>query len=322
MNRINKFFQLITYHLLLATFSFAQNNNTTFKIIPLGVLGGSDESNLSSYMVAPENSDNYICLDAGTIRFGIQQAINNDLFSGNAVSVLRTNVKAYLISHPHLDHVAGLIINSPDDTAKNIYALPFCIDVLKDKYFTWKDWANFANEGDKPTLNKYHYSVLDTNKEIAIENTEMFVRPFLLSHSNPYQSTAFWVRYKDSYLLYFGDTGADEIEKSNRLEIVWKFISPLIKTKKLKAIFIETSFPDEQPLKQLFGHLTPSLLLKEMTKLNSLTGNGTLENFPIVITHIKPSAENSKEKIKEELEKQNSLHLKFIFPEQAKLLQF
>jgi cAMP phosphodiesterase len=322
MSRINKFFQLTTYYLLLATFSFAQNNNATFKVIPLGVLGGSDESNLSSYMVAPENSDNYICLDAGTIRFGIQQAINNNLFSGNAVSVLRTNVKAYLISHPHLDHVAGLIINSPDDTSKNIYALPFCIDVLKEKYFTWKDWANFTNEGDKPTLNKYHYSALDTNKETVIENTEMFVRPFLLSHSNPYQSTAFLMRYKDSYLLYFGDTGADEIERSNRLELVWKRISVLIRTKQLKAIFIETSFPDEQPTKQLFGHLTPSLLMKEIKKLDSLSGTGALENFPVVITHIKPSAENSKEKIKEELENQNSLHLKLIFPEQGKKLEF
>jgi 3',5'-cyclic-nucleotide phosphodiesterase len=322
MNKSYKFFLLLTYHLLLTIFSFAQNNNATFKVIPLGVLGGSDESNLSSYMVAPENSDNYICLDAGTIRFGIQQAINNNLFSGSAVSVLRTNVKAYLISHPHLDHVAGLIINSPDDTAKNIYALPFCIDVLKEKYFTWKDWANFANEGDKPTLNKYHYSVLDTSKETAIENTEMFVRPFLLSHSNPYQSTAFLVRYKDAYLLYFGDTGADEIERSTRLELVWKRISVLIRTKQLKAIFIETSFPDEQPVKQLFGHLTPSLLMKEMTKLDSLSGNGALENFPVVITHIKPSSENSKEKIKEELEKQNSLHLKLIFPEQGKKLEF
>ena len=314
MNRINKFIQFTACYLLLSTSLFAQNNNTTFKIIPLGVLGGSDESNLSSYMIAPENSDNYICLDAGTIRYGIQQAINKNIFSGSSLSVLRTKIKAYLISHPHLDHVAGLIINSPDDTSKNIYALSFCIDVLKEEYFTWKDWANFANEGDKPTLNKYHYSVLDTNKETAIENTEMFVRPFLLSHSNPYQSTAFLVRYKDSYLLYFGDTGADEIERSNRLELVWNFISPLIKTKKLKAIFIETSFPDEQPVKQLFGHLTPSLLMKEMTKLNSLTGNGALENFPVVITHIKPSTENSKEKIKEELERAEFTESSINFP--------
>ncbi|HLY70697.1 MAG TPA: 3',5'-cyclic-nucleotide phosphodiesterase, partial [Puia sp.] len=271
---------------------------------------------------APENSNNYICLDAGTIRFGIQQSINNQLFRGNIVSVLRSKVKAYLISHPHLDHVAGLVINAPDDTAKNIYALPFCIDVLKEKYFTWKSWANFANEGDKPALNKYHYSVMGTNKETAIENTEMYVRPFLLSHANPSQSTAFLVRTEDVYLLYFGDTGSDEIEKSNKLELVWNFIAPLIKSKKLKAIFIETSFPDEQQVKQLFGHLTPSLLMKEMIKLNSLAGNGALENFPVVITHIKPTTVDSREKIIKELEQLNSLHLKLIFPNQGEKLEF
>jgi 3',5'-cyclic-nucleotide phosphodiesterase len=299
-----------------------QHSEAIFKVIPLGVLGGGDESNLSAYLVSPGDSGNYVCLDAGTLRFGIQQAINSGLFTGTAISVLRTNVKAYLISHPHLDHVSGLIINSPDDTDKNIYALSFCIDVLKEKYFTWKAWANFANEGDKPTLNKYHYSVLDTGNEIEISNTGFFVRAFLLSHSNPYQSTAFLLRYQDDYALYFGDTGADEVEKSNRLELVWKFIAPLLKAKKLKVIFMETSFPDEQPVKQLFGHLTPSLLMKEMAALSQYTGKAVLENFPVVITHMKPSAESSREKIKEELEALNSMRLKLIFPVQGRKLEF
>jgi cAMP phosphodiesterase len=321
MTKSRYFFLLFIFCLSLSA-SFCQGNGAAFKIIPLGVLGGSDESNLSSYMVAPGKSDNYICLDAGTLRFGIQQAIDHHVFSGSAVSVLRTNVKAYLISHPHLDHVAGLIINSPDDIAKNIYALPFCVDVLKDKYFTWKDWANFADEGDKPTLNKYHYAVLDTSKETAIENTTMFVRPFLLSHSNPFQSTAFLVRSNDAYLLYFGDTGADEMENSNRMQSVWNSVAPLIKAKKLKAIFIETSFPDEQPAKQLFGHLTPSLLMQEMAALSDFTGKDALRNFPVVITHMKPSAQNSLEKIKSELQQSNALHLKLIFPKQGEKIGF
>jgi len=310
--------------LLLISFgSQSQNNNQpTFKIIPLGVKGGSDESNLSSYMIAPENSDNYICLDAGTLNYGIQQAVKNGLLNGNASSILKTNVKAYLISHPHLDHVSGLIINSPDDSSKNIYALPFCIDVLKSNYFTWKNWANFANEGDKPTLNKYHYVSLDTGREIAIENTEMFVQSFLLSHSNPSKSTAFLIRYKDAYLLYLGDTGADEIEKSNNLYLLWQSVAPLIKAKKLKAIFIETSFPNEQPAKQLFGHLTPSLLIKEINALSALTGTEAMKGFPVIITHMKPSSNNVEEKIKKQLEELNSLNIKFVFPEQAKFLKF
>ncbi len=172
-----------------------------FKIIPLGVKGGSDESNLSSYMVAPEGSDSYICLDAGTLHYGIERAVKAGIFKTNISTILRNYIKGYLISHAHLDHISGLIINSPDDTVKNIYGLPFCLDILKDKYFTWKNWANFANEGDKPALKKYFYNYLSKDEETDLANTQMHVKAFQLSHFNPYQSTAFLVRYDSSYLL-------------------------------------------------------------------------------------------------------------------------
>jgi 3',5'-cyclic-nucleotide phosphodiesterase len=193
---------------------------------------------------------------------------------------------------------------------------------LKSNYFTWKNWANFANEGDKPVLSKYRYVYLDTLKETAIENTEMLVQPFLLSHSSPGKSTAFLIKHNDVYLLYLGDTGADNVEKTNNLILLWKFIAPLIKSKQLKAIFIETSFPNEQPIRQLFGHLTPSLLMDEMKTLSSLAGNEAMKGFPVVITHIKPSSYNAEEKIKKQLEELNSLQLKLIFASQAKKLEF
>lgn len=147
--------------------------SATFKIIPLGVKGGLDESNLSAYMVGHTGSNSYICLDAGTVHDGIEKGISSKIFRTSASTVLRNYIKGYLISHAHLDHVSGLIINSPDDTVKNIYGLPFCLDILKEKYFTWKSWANFANEGDKPALKKYYYTYLSPNKEIDIANTEM-----------------------------------------------------------------------------------------------------------------------------------------------------
>ena len=305
--------------LLLAVNSRAQ---PVFKVIPLGVKGGTDESNLSSYMLAPLHSDNYICLDAGTLNFGIQQAVKKGTLKGFTGTILKTNVRGYLISHPHLDHVAGLIINSPDDSSKKIYALTFCIEVLKSNYFTWKNWANFANEGEQPTLKKYHYNALDTSKETVLENTEMSVKPFLLSHSKPYQSTAFLVRYKEDYLLYLGDTGADEIEHAENIYRLWQAMAPLINSHKLKAIFIETSFPDEQPAKQLFGHLTPTLLMKEMEVLGKMTNGKSFQQVSIVITHMKPSAEQVEEKIRKELEMKNKMNLKLVFPEQAKMLMF
>ncbi|GAC1432272.1 MAG: 3',5'-cyclic-nucleotide phosphodiesterase [Chitinophagaceae bacterium] len=278
-------------------------------------------SNLSSYMLAAAGSNEYICLDAGTLHYGIQKAINAGIFRGTATSVLKNNIKGYFISHPHLDHVAGLIINSPDDTAKNIYALPFCTEVLKEKYFSWKSWANFADDGEKPMLNKYHYKVLSAREETAVEHTRLFVTAFYLSHSNPYKSTAFLVRQSGACILYLGDTGADTTEHTDKLQQLWQQIAPLIKQKKLKAIFIETSFNNEQPDKLLFGHLTPRLLMQEMDRLAGITGRNALNGFPIVITHEKPGG-NREALIKKQLLQLNSLHLKLIFPAQGKMLFF
>lgn len=300
---------------------FAQTAMTpVFKVVPLGVRGGSDESNLSSYMLAPEGSDDYVCLDAGTLHYGIEKAVKAGIFKTSISTVLRDYIKGYLISHAHLDHIAGLILNSPDDTVKNIYGLPYCLDILKDKYFTWKSWANFANEGDKPALKKYYYTYLSNDKEADITNTQMHVTAFPLSHSDPYQSTAFLVRYDSSYILYLGDTGADEIEKTNSLHSLWEKVAPLIQTKKLKAIFIEVSFPDQQPANQLFGHLTPKLLTQEMENLSKLTGKNAMKQFKVLITHIKPAG-NHEEQIKKQLKQLNTLRLQLIFPQQSRLIK-
>jgi cAMP phosphodiesterase len=49
---------------------------------------------------------------------------------------------------------------------------------------------------------------------------------------------------------------------------------------------IEVSFPNEQPDKSLFGHLTPRLLMNEMTELGKLAGV-SLQGFNVVVTHLK-----------------------------------
>jgi cAMP phosphodiesterase len=311
----------------------------SFEIVPLGVKGGSDESDLSAYMVAAAGTTDFICLDAGTLHYGIRRALDSGVFrprsgqqfgehpgaaGGNALSpeqVQRQYIKGYLISHPHLDHVAGLILNAPEDSTKNIYGLPFCLDVLKNNYFTWKSWANFGDQGEKPFLNKYHYIALSPGVETAIEHTDLRVSAFPLSHSEPNQSTAFLVRDGDAYLLYLGDTGADRIEGTDKLQRLWQEIVPLVRAGRLKALFIEVSYPDEQPDKQLFGHLTPRLLMEEMQALARSSGKEALSGVPILITHIKPGG-NREAMIREELDARNSLQLRLIFPEQAKAMFF
>jgi 3',5'-cyclic-nucleotide phosphodiesterase len=314
------FLLVVLFIFLLQCHGNAQaSRSAVFKVIPLGVYGGTDESNLSSYMIAPFKSDHYVCLDAGTLHAGIVKATANKIFPA-AENVLKQNIYGYLISHPHLDHLAGMIINSPDDGSKNIYGLPFCLDVIQDKYFSWKSWANFADKGETPQLKKYHYIYLSPDSTIALANTDMSVKAFELSHSSPYKSTAFLIGSGDAYVLYLGDTGADEIEKSARLKELWTVITPLIKVSQLRAIFIETSFPNEQPSSKLFGHLTPALLMKEMQQLSILAGIDELRKVAIVITHIKPNG-NNEAIIKRELNQENTLQLKLVFPAQGDLLE-
>ena len=302
-----------------------QSNNASispnsFKVIPLGVKGGLDESNLSAYLVAANGSDQYICLDAGTIYKGLELAAANKLFNSlNPSSIQQQQIKGYFISHAHLDHTAGLIMNSPNDNTKNLYGLASVLEVFKKNYFTWSAWANFGNEGEAPILNKYTYQTLVPTKEIAIDNTDLFVTPFVLSHVQPYESTAFLVRHQNSYLLYLGDTGADKVEKSEQLAALWKAITPLVMKKQLKGIFIEVSFDNSVPEKALFGHLTPNLLMEEMGKLNQLS-NGQLNNTPLYVTHIKP-CDGCEIKIKSEIQKANQIGLNIFYPSQASLIE-
>jgi len=304
--------------ILISTAAFSQKEQkSSFQVVPLGIKGGIDEKNLSAYLLAPANTKDFICLDAGTVNAGIEKAIENKVFKVSTSEVLRKYIKGYLISHAHLDHVSGLIINSPADSSKTVYATQKCMEMMENHYFNDQTWANFGDKGVGFPLKKYHFQTLNTGEEVPISNTKMTVKAFPLSHVNPFESTAFLIKSEESYALYLGDTGPDSVEKSDKLKALWTAVAPLVQKNQLKGIFIEVSFPNEQPDQFLFGHLTPNYLMKELHVLEDLAGKNSLKNFKIIITHLKPPAKNII-KMKEQLKKQNDLGVKIIYPEQGK----
>lgn len=313
-----KFFRF-TFFLIF--FSFNLTYSQSFDLIPLGIYGGGDESNLSAYLLGEKDKNEFISLDAGTLRAGIDKAIENEVFTNEPEYVLRNYIKAYFISHGHLDHLSGLIINSPNDSKKNIYALPFTIDILKNRYFTSDAWSNFANEGEEPILGIYTYQRKNHREKFEIEGTSLTAQIFELSHVNPYKSSAILVRNsQNESVLYLGDTGSDRVENSDQLDVLWKSIAPLIDQGKLKAILIETSFDNSRKEELLFGHLTPKLLQEELQNLAEKTRNKNLKNLNIIITHLKPDG-NQIGIIKKELQEFNPAQVKYIFPQQGKLIQ-
>lgn len=303
---------LLSIGLGISMIASAQN----IQIVPLGVYGGSNESNLSSYLIGEETTNSYLALDAGTIYSGINKAIEKGTFEEENGKILKNYIKGYFISHGHLDHLSGMIINSPEDSNKPIYGISEMIDVLKKKYFTNDAWANFANEGESPILNKYYYKYAEIGAPFTIEGTNFTGTIYELSHVNPLKSSAILVENGSNAVLYFGDTGADRIEGTKNLSTIWKAISPKIKSGKLKTLMLEVSFPNSQPEKLLFGHLTPKLMNEEMGELAKEVGKSKLKGLTIIVTHIKPKGDYE-QKIKEELLKDNPYGINYIFPQQG-----
>jgi 3',5'-cyclic-nucleotide phosphodiesterase len=310
-----------------------------FIAIPLGTKGGLIESDLSSYLLAPAGDTNFIALDAGTLLAGLRQAKQKGSFKGIEISsdsplslegiVMQNHIKAYVISHAHMDHVAGMVMNAPDDTPKPILGLPSTIDTIRDHLFNWKTWPNFADDGKGFQLKKYRYVRLTPGKKQQVQNTAMMVVPYELSHSGGYLSTAFLVESGGKYILYFGDVGPDAIEKSNAMRHVWTAVAPLVRKKKLHGIFLESSFSSNRPDNLLFGHLTPKWMMEELRTLAKLANPDqpevSLSGLKVVVTHIKPTLNRNDSPeitIMNELSELNDLGIEFILPESGKRLVF
>src|SRR5262249_36738013 len=277
-----------------------------FVSIVLGAAGGLSEDNLTSYLLAPVADTRFIALDAGTLLSGIKVAIDRGSFADIHVPpessmtlagwILRQDVKAYALSHAHLHHISGLILNSPDDSQKPILGLAATLDALRDHVFNWQLWPNFGNEGREPQLQKYVYRRLLPAQEYAIPDTSLTIQPFPLSHAGSV-STAFLIQAAGFYVLYCGDTGPDAVEHTDNLHTLWSPIAPLVRSGQLRAIFLEASYTAERPDHLLFGHLTPTWLLRELGHLAQLVqpqqAQEALHGLTVVVTHIKPELTSS-----------------------------
>src|SRR5262249_2084883 len=90
--------------------------------------------------------------------------------------------------------------------------------------------------------------------------------------SHPVESCGFVISDGGSALAMSGDTGpTDEL---------WRVLN---RTENLKALLLETSFPNDlQKLADISGHLTPRTLRTELSKFQ---GNGAC----VLLYHLKPA---------------------------------
>lgn len=314
--------------LLLSALPFAALANG-FDVTALGARGGIQDGNLSAWMIAPAGDSRAVTCDAGSLVAGLIAAEEKGALDGIALPegseysrpghVLVNQIKGYLISHAHLDHISGLVVASPDDGKKPIYALASVAQKIGEGYFNWSVWPNFATTGTAPALGKYQLRTLKPGQPVPVEGTAMQVSAFPLAHSGA-ELTAFLIESGEDAILCFGDTGPDAVEGGTKIADIWAAVADKLREGRLRAMIIEVSYVNAQPDNLLFGHLTPKWLISSLHQLEDLAGEGSLKDLPLIVSHVKyslKSGETPQQAIGRELDQANDLGLRIIMPEQG-----
>ena len=184
----------------------------------------------------------------------------------------QSKITDILISHPHLDHMKSLFFLADNVIGRvkkpiNIRAIPAVLDAIKTHVMNniiWPDFTKIPN-AQHPVL-AYQPMTAGTSTTIA----GMRVKAIPMNH--PVPAVGFLVSDASASILYSADTGPNEL--------LWKEAA---KAKNLKAIIVDTSFPNSLDLiANLSGHFTPAQLHNDLTQAR--VGS----DVPIYIYHIKP----------------------------------
>lgn len=202
--------------------------------------------------------DDSVAIDAGCLAF-------------SCTDIHRKQVRDVVLTHTHLDHIAGLPLFIDDLFAAltdpiRIHATREMIDILERDIFNWSIYPRFSE------LTNEHGQV--------IEYCE-FERgaTFNVKHLS-FASVA--VNHKVSASGYIVSDGSVSIAITGdtaETDDIWNRCNSV---SNLKAVLIECAFPDElDKLAAVSDHLTPRRLTIELEKLHD-------RDVPVFIINIKP----------------------------------
>ena len=176
-----------------------------------------------------------------------------------------------LVSHSHLDHVAGLVYLTETlgfcetGAAVTISGVASVIDAVRSGVFNNVLWPDFTRipHADVPVV-KYRTLIEDVEQRVG----DLWVTPVAVNHTVP--TTGFIVHDGSTGIIYSADTGPTEA--------LWDAARGL---PGIRAVILECAFPNRlAPLAEVAKHLTPALIRRELEKLPP--------SIPVWIFHVKP----------------------------------
>ncbi len=201
--------------------------------------------------------DDLIAFDAGSLAL-------------STTSEQRKQIRDVILSHAHLDHIAGLPLYIDDLFATikrpiQIHATAEVIEILERDIFNWSIYPRFSELRNEHGV-VLEYRPFEIEKEFAVKH--LTVKAIGVNHKVP--SVGFIVSDGKSSFALTSDTAA-----------VNRFWEVLNETENLSAVLVECAFPNElSDLACNSHHLTPKVLEKELSKLK--------QRCPIFVVNIKP----------------------------------
>lgn len=182
-------------------------------------------------------------------------------------------IDALLLTHAHLDHIAGaaLMLASVIDrrtTPLTIYAPAEVLDTLKAHLFNWQIWPDFSvlPTEEQPVL---RYQPILPAQRFEIEDLSIEAVP--LSHTVP--SFAYLIEREGRGFCFCGDTGPTET--------LWQRING---RGDIEQLFIELSYPaEEAEIAKVSGHYDITGLAQDLKKLQ--------QPLTVQLMHAKPGYE-------------------------------
>jgi ribonuclease BN (tRNA processing enzyme) len=183
----------------------------------------------------------------------------------------RKQIRDIVLTHAHLDHIAGLPMYVDDMFATlsepiRVHATPEVVEILERDVFNWHVYPRFSELKNNVGA-VLEYQLFEAGEEFQVKHLSF--KSVNVNHKVP--SVGFVVSDRDKTFAISGDTAemSDFWETVNREE-------------NLDALLIECAFPDElNNVAHDSHHLTPKMLPGELNKLQN-------KNCPIYIINLKP----------------------------------